>query len=337
MVENIKLPHGGPKSAFVVMDLIDYINKSGRNYIIQGQRNCIFSDHPKPQSLDYWLRENYTHLKDTKQAVNEVVENLVSTGRFKAKKLECPNSGHYCKGIQLAKVVNNKADIKQLAHNNKRYIDIANHKHRILRAIQKNEWDFGNKILYDLCSNYPRHDKVGVVITKILFIGRIYAASIERRRNKNDSEINDNFYINTVAPKIMKSDLDYGLMKLSPEQKISDDNIYAILKLHKYLSDLFYELSRLYKRSLASKYLHFHKPELFFIYDSRAVSALRNFTSRFPTQYREIASSNDIDKDYAKFFLKALVVKKEIQVALGIKLTVRQFDKVLIDVANKGL
>jgi len=39
---------------------------------------------------------------------------------------------------------------------------------------------------------------------------------------------------------------------------------------------LFSKISGLNKRSLASKYLHFHVPELFYISDSRAYDAMRN-------------------------------------------------------------
>jgi hypothetical protein len=58
-------------------------------------------DHPKPRSLDCWLRENYASHPDTKQAVNEVIDDLVGTGDFVEGKFMCPDSGHKCKGIKL--------------------------------------------------------------------------------------------------------------------------------------------------------------------------------------------------------------------------------------------
>lgn len=204
----------------------------------------------------------------------------------------------------------------------------------LLEAVKENEWDFGNKILYDLCSACPDHKKTDVVIAKILFIGRIYAAAIERRKTKTD--INDDFYIDKVAPTIISSQLDSKLQSLD-NKELNEQNISDILALHKYLSDLFNSLTGLDKRSLSSKYLHFHKPHLFFIYDSRAMGALRSFISKIPSQYAEILKIKDIDLEYGKFFVKAYTVKNKLEGILGTKLTLRQFDKILISKANKKL
>jgi hypothetical protein len=98
----IPLPYGGKNAQFDEQDLISYISKSGRGYIIQGQQKCTLSKHTKPNSLDYWLRVNYAANPNTKQAVNEVMEQLVRTGLFEEKdNLICPDSGYLCKGLGL--------------------------------------------------------------------------------------------------------------------------------------------------------------------------------------------------------------------------------------------
>lgn len=96
----INIPTGG---SFDLNELIDYVNRSGRNYIIQGQRSCMLDSHPKPNSLDYWLRENAIPFKrDTKRAENSVLLDLVATGAFEEqRKLVCPDSGRKCKGLVL--------------------------------------------------------------------------------------------------------------------------------------------------------------------------------------------------------------------------------------------
>ena len=55
--------------------------------------------------------------------------------------------------------------------------------------ISNYDWDFSNKVLYELCSNCPTHKIKYEVLAKIFFIGRIYAAAIERRKNKKSDEI----------------------------------------------------------------------------------------------------------------------------------------------------
>ena len=101
MTRSIELPHGGPEGRLFVDDLIQHILESGRDYIIQGQTTCSLANHPKPNSLDAWLRRKCTARSDTKQAVNDVVDQLVQTRIFKVERLRCPDSGSFCKGIRL--------------------------------------------------------------------------------------------------------------------------------------------------------------------------------------------------------------------------------------------
>jgi hypothetical protein len=98
----VELPYGGPGSGFYVSQLVDHIRSSGRGYIIQGQQECRLEKHTKPHSLDVWLRRNCTDIKDTKQAVNSVIDALIATGQFTVSKdLLCPDSGRRCKGLKL--------------------------------------------------------------------------------------------------------------------------------------------------------------------------------------------------------------------------------------------
>jgi len=73
----------------------------GKEYIIQGQTACSRDKHPKPSSLDCWLRDKYAKNPDTKQAVNAVIENLLKTGEFETGEFTCPDSGRKCKGIRV--------------------------------------------------------------------------------------------------------------------------------------------------------------------------------------------------------------------------------------------
>jgi len=95
----ITLLYGNNK--FNSEDLKKYIKGTGRDFIIQGQSQCRREVHPKPSSLDCWLRDNFAQNPDTKQAVNEVIEALVDTGEFEEGKFICPDSGRRCKGIRI--------------------------------------------------------------------------------------------------------------------------------------------------------------------------------------------------------------------------------------------
>ena len=196
-----------------------------------------------------------------------------------------------------------------------------------------NEWNLGNKVLYDLCSTNFTHDTTEKILAKTLLIGRAYAAAIERRKNKNG--INDNFYLDTVAPAFKKPKLDKILADLKKYKKISNDTAPKIIDAHNYLTRLLFDITDLEKRSFSSKYLHFHLPELFFIYDTRAVSAMRLFVKKLPKNLQVLADRENTDSEYSNFFYKCFFLREKINEEFKVLLTPRQLDNLLIETANK--
>ena len=201
-------------------------------------------------------------------------------------------------------------------------------------ARQKSVWDFGNTILYKLSKDNFKHDLDEHILTKVLFIGRIYAAAVERRKNKSN-DINDNFYKETVAPTFRKSKLDDKLSDLKNLKTEKVENIKSVLQTHYYLTSMLKKITALDKRSFSSKYLHFHLPDLFYIYDNRAVTALRQFKSQVPKDLKHILDLDNIDNEYAKFYCKCFDLRRQIKTKFNIELTHRELDNLLIEVANK--
>jgi len=203
-------------------------------------------------------------------------------------------------------------------------------KEQVESSLENSEWDLGNTILYDMCSQYPAHNKSAEIIAKVWLIGRSYAAAIERRKNARNGEFKgDVSYIGKVAPEIIHSDIDGLPRTLEVINGISESTLEAILSVHLNVTDLFSKISGLEKRSLASKYLHFHYPELFFIYDSRAVTAvshLSNLTGRVGR------SKYKADNEYRKFCEKCLNLRKYVEDNFNIYLTARQLDNLLLKV-----
>lgn len=95
----IQFQHSG-LDTFLVSDLIADMQRLGMTWIIQGQRNCTLAQHSKPQSLDYWMRSRCGN-PNTKQAVNQVFDDLVATQKFIAGQYQCPDTGRQCKGLKL--------------------------------------------------------------------------------------------------------------------------------------------------------------------------------------------------------------------------------------------
>lgn len=198
-------------------------------------------------------------------------------------------------------------------------------------ALGPSPWDLGNQALYSLCQDYPRHDRDDAIIAKVWLIGRSYAAAIERRKNSKDTS--DDFYETTVATKIKNSQLDDWLAALPDRITDSWYQLGSVIVLHKRLMDLFFDMTGLEKRSLASKYLHFHRPDLFFIFDSRAKEAITKVTPRL-NQIKAITTEN-ADWEYHTFCRRGQWLRESIKGRFGRDLSPRQLDKIPLKITNK--
>lgn len=193
------------------------------------------------------------------------------------------------------------------------------------RAIGPTVWDFGNSVLYDLCKNHPRHDQDSTIIAKIWLIGRSYAAAIERRLNVAKMPVGDGFYEDNVAPTVRASKIDAWFDSIT--ETVSTEKY---LEIHAKVTKLFSDISGMQKRSLASKYLHFHFPQHFYIFDSRACNALRQLAK--PVRRRH---AGQYDRDYAAFCSRCESLNDQVARLLGRRLTPRELDKVLLTLTGR--
>jgi hypothetical protein len=202
----------------------------------------------------------------------------------------------------------------------------------IENALKNTAWDLGNKVLYDLCHEYREHNNDNEIIAKVLLIGRTYAAAIERRKI-NTKIGSDKFYEDTVAKQIRTSKIDEWLATIPGKMTDPLADLSRAVEVHKQVTELFSKMTGLEKRSLASKYLHFHKPEIFYIYDSRAKAALSAIIPK-PKQIAEIQpdKAKKADKEYLSFVRRCQWLRDNIEKQFGKALTPREFDKVLLKI-----
>lgn len=199
----------------------------------------------------------------------------------------------------------------------------------VSRAIDESmdQWSVSNGILYDVCRRHPRHVDAREITAKVLLVGRVYAASIERGRANASTVSSDQFYGELVPQQLMRSKLDDRLEALRSVRRIDNTAIEPILETHGYLMGLFHELTGKEKRSLASKYLHFHLPELFFLYDSRAAAAMRLLLEGWrPRTNGNVAC----DSTYASFFHSALELRRRVEDRFQKQLSPRHLDRILL-------
>lgn len=206
----------------------------------------------------------------------------------------------------------------------------------LIKQIDKKEfmksskkWIFANNVLYNLCAEHPDHNDKHCIVAKVWLIGRSYAAAIERRRNKKDIS-SDDFYYDVVAPEMLKigKKLDTRIEKIKTFPSIDTDNLPYILETHNKLMTLFCDLTKLEKRSLASKYLHFHCPNAFYIYDSRANTALKQFIKK--DKETPVIKDGKFDKEYKFFCLRMLELQNYCTEETGEIPTPRKLDGFLL-------
>ncbi|AWB56226.1 hypothetical protein [Colwellia sp. Arc7-D] len=159
---------------------------------------------------------------------------------------------------------------------------------------------YGNSVLYNMCENKLLHDDIDVIKSKLWIIGRSYAASIERKAGSE-------FKIEDAAEILKSSEIDAKIAKLRKIGRPTKDNIIHLLSAHNYLVGLFKKATGLDKRSLASKYLHFHAPKSVFIYDSIVRNKLRKKFNgkRFPI-------TKKFDDEYESHLLRCLYYRDNI-------------------------
>jgi len=96
----ITLPHA--KNAIIpIQDLIAHFRKNNLNFMIIGSTQVVLNVHPKPKSLDVWIRnhENTRSYANTCQSVNNVVSQLIKNESFSLGLRKCPESKRMCKAL----------------------------------------------------------------------------------------------------------------------------------------------------------------------------------------------------------------------------------------------
>lgn len=170
-------------------------------------------------------------------------------------------------------------------------------------CLQSSEWaddysGWGNDVLYRMCRDAPKHTSIDVVASKLWLIGRSYAAAIERGAEKD-------YHMERMAWLMIREGLDDELRKVETIDYPDHESLGVVLQVHKFLTDLFAKPveqggTGVAKRSLASKYLHFHQPKAFFLYDSISKNKLGQALKGSGFRPHRPAAA-DVDPDYSEF------------------------------------
>lgn len=102
MKKSITIVEGGSDAKFLIGELIYHFKKEKINFIIIGAKHIVLDNHPKPKSLDVWLRNHESvalSYKNTCQAVSTVIDDIIEYEQFSIGKGKCPTSDRICKAL----------------------------------------------------------------------------------------------------------------------------------------------------------------------------------------------------------------------------------------------
>lgn len=143
------------------------------------------------------------------------------------------------------------------------------------------------------------------------------------------------FYSEKVAPMLKASGIDKWIKSLNKINRITHSNMEDLLEIHSRFVKAIEGITDKKKRSLASKYLHFHSPKSVFIYDSIANSEVRSVLSDKKKRFPYIKGYDD---GYSQFVVRCLYLRDEIiEPMLGKEVCPRFIDKVLLSSASGQL
>jgi len=201
----------------------------------------------------------------------------------------------------------------------------------VVAALRCQTGAFGNEWLYKLCKEHSDHTNPQIVEAKLWLIGRTYAAALERGSQTAKRLGSDRFY-HQAGEYLCKQGIDEKFRPLHCRKAI-DGKAETLLNVYAWLQGLLREANGCRRQlSLSSKYLHFHFPHLYYIYDSRAAKGL----SQIRPRWRVRANHPDGGEtcEYKRFFEKVHRLRKHIAGEWGKDLTPRQMDYLLLGKAK---
>lgn len=201
-------------------------------------------------------------------------------------------------------------------------------RHWVREAVRPSIWDVGNEWLYTLCETYPAHTVKAEIAAKIWLIGRAYSAAAERGvAGKGQA----GKYIVELSQRFIDQKADRHLKRLPKPIADFREHLNLVVDVHHSIEAIFSIEDELGRVSLTSKYLHFHRPDLFPIYDSRASKAIAQIApdSRF-SDYE--VSTGHATSRYGKFVVRTAWLLDQMAELLEYMPTLRQLDNLLLEV-----
>jgi hypothetical protein len=168
------------------------------------------------------------------------------------------------------------------------------------------------RALYDLCFFSRQHLSDEIVVDKLRMLARLHA----------ESSAALSFSPEYSAHCLIKSPVDRWFGAISTSERLDAS---LLLESHKRVMDVFADLPEDEARALASRYLHFHFPELFHIHDGRVDAAARDLLAGA----QGYLAMGEHDPVYGGFHARCRKLAESLRPLLGRRPNPRELDRIL--------
>lgn len=196
-------------------------------------------------------------------------------------------------------------------------------------------FDVLNKMLYDAVVTHPSNTDPSAIIGKLLLIGRTYSASVERR--KTNGEMKDERraleVVIAAAEAIAKSQCARMLDEFSWDQRLTPECLPEVVAIHRELCSALNHANNRENSSLASKYLHFHRPDLFPIVDSYVRESWSRVMKELELSYRGWRTFGQV-KRYQEWCTRILTLRDSLEKHTRQAISLRQVDNYLLSIMS---
>jgi hypothetical protein len=169
------------------------------------------------------------------------------------------------------------------------------------------------RALYELCFLHRHHFQDDIVADKLRMIVRLCA-----EHGMDVGRFSPEF----AAHRLGQSGIDCWFAGLATAEQLDSALVF---EMHKRVMDVFDDLPADQARSLAARYLHFHFPELFYLYDSRVDAAAMDL-GQGECGYLARAEHDPL---YGRFFACCRKLTERLAPLAGRRLNPRELDRVL--------
>lgn len=196
-------------------------------------------------------------------------------------------------------------------------------------------FDVLNSMLYHAVAAHPSNIDRPQIIGKLMLVGRTYSASVERR--KTQGHIKDERQalevIIAAAEAIAVSKCAKLLDDVGLNDKLTDDRLPEAVAIHLELCQALATANNRENSSLASKYLHFHRPEFFPIVDSYVREGWSWVMDELGHSYKGWRVFGKVDR-YNDWCTRVLELRSLMEKSLCHTVSLRQIDNYLLSIMS---